>query len=329
VNILVVTTSFPSFPGDPAGHFVESEVNALRDEGHQVWVLCPRPPLVPPSRSNFVRNFESGDLFGSPGAWPRVKQRPWRLLWLIPAAWSVWQKRKQLPRPDHVIAHWLLPAGLPFGLWLADSAAELTVVVHGTDLNLLLQLPARWIDRILAPLAARRASLRFVSGALKNQLLDRPLSAPVQEMVTRATVRPSPLQLGGQSSKDDARAQLDIPAEQRLLVIVGRLIAQKRIQVALGAASLIPEARIVVLGDGPARTSLEQQFPDATFLGTLVHDEALRWIQAADVLLSASRWEGAPTAIREALALGTLVVAPAIADLPEWAEREPALWLVQ
>ena len=329
MNVLVVTTSFPSYVGDPAGHFVESEVEALRDQGHQVWVLCPQPTSAPRRGSDFLRYFAGGDLFGSPGAWPRVIQRPWRVLWLLPAALSVWRQRRRVPRPDHIIAHWLFPAGVPFGLWLKDSQAQLTIVIHGTDLNLLMQLPTPWINRVLLPLAQRDANLRFVSVAFKNQLLARPLSAQVKEMVARAEVRPSPLQLNALPSKEAARKRLGVPLEQRLLVIVGRLITQKRTQIALGAASLVPEARVAVLGDGPARAALTEQFPHATFLGALPRPDTLCWIQAADALLSASRWEGAPTAIREALALDTPVISPAIADLPDWAHSEPSLWLVQ
>jgi glycosyltransferase involved in cell wall biosynthesis len=218
---------------------------------------------------------------------------------------------------------------LPFGLWLAGVAAKLTVVVHGTDLNLLMQLPTWGIDRVLSPLARRQTTLRFVSAALKNQLLARPLSAPIKEMVVRAEVRPSLLHIDIKFSKEDVRKVLGVPPEQRLLLIVGRLITQKRAQVAIRAASLVPEAHIVVLGDGPLRAALERQFPHAVFLGQVRHDEALRWIQAADILLSASRWEGAPTVIREALALGTSVVSPAIADLPDWTLKETSLWLVE
>jgi len=329
VNILVITTSFPSYPGDAAGHFVESEVSALRDQGHQVWVLCPRPALRPPAQSPWLRHFVGGDLFGAPGAWPRLVERPWRLLWLLPATLSLRRQHKLLPRMDRIIAHWLFPAGLPFGLWLKDLSTELTVVIHGTDMNLLLRLPTGLITRALLPLARRRTTLRFVSAALKNQLLLLPLSPPVREMVQRADVQPSPLSLKALPDKAAARSRLHIPEQQRLLVIVGRLIHQKRAQVALGAASLVPGATIVVLGDGPASAALKQRFPEASFLGSLPHHETLCWIQAADALLSASRWEGAPTAIREALALDTLVVSPAIADLPEWGKSQPSLWLVR
>jgi teichuronic acid biosynthesis glycosyltransferase TuaC len=49
---------------------------------------------------------------------------------------------------------------------------------------------------------------------------------------------------------------------------------------------------------------------------------------AADVLVSASREEGAPTVVREARALGVPVVAVPCGDLATWAAADPGIALV-
>jgi teichuronic acid biosynthesis glycosyltransferase TuaC len=51
-------------------------------------------------------------------------------------------------------------------------------------------------------------------------------------------------------------------------------------------------------------------------------------MSAADLLLSASRHEGAPTVVREARALGTPVVATDAGDLRAWAAADAGIWLV-
>jgi glycosyltransferase involved in cell wall biosynthesis len=61
------------------------------------------------------------------------------------------------------------------------------------------------------------------------------------------------------------------------------------------------------------------------FLGQLGRSQTLTWIAAADLVLTASLDEGAPTVVREARALGTPVVARAAGDLVEWARRDPGL----
>ena len=74
---------------------------------------------------------------------------------------------------------------------------------------------------------------------------------------------------------------------------------------------------------------LAEAFPGAELLGRLPRSAALTWLAAADVVLSASRLEGAPSVIREARALGTPVVATPAGDLSGWAETDPDLWLVR
>jgi glycosyltransferase involved in cell wall biosynthesis len=122
-----------------------------------------------------------------------------------------------------------------------------------------------------------------------------------------------------------ARAQLEL-GDGPILVVVARLVDAKRVEAALGSARLLPFARCVVIGDGPLRTVLQRRFPAAEFLGTLDRAVCLLWIAAADVVLSASTLEGAPSSVREARALGTAVVARAAGDLGSWSESDPRLY---
>jgi teichuronic acid biosynthesis glycosyltransferase TuaC len=54
----------------------------------------------------------------------------------------------------------------------------------------------------------------------------------------------------------------------------------------------------------------------------------LTWIAAADLVLSASNREGAPTVIREARALGATAVSVSAGDLSTQAEDDPALYVL-
>ena len=69
-------------------------------------------------------------------------------------------------------------------------------------------------------------------------------------------------------------------------------------------------------------------FPEATFVGQLPRAVALEWLAAADVLVSASREEGAPTVVREARALDVPVVARASGDLELWSREDPELFVI-
>jgi glycosyltransferase involved in cell wall biosynthesis len=83
-----------------------------------------------------------------------------------------------------------------------------------------------------------------------------------------------------------------------------------------------------VLGDGPELERLMARFPAARFIGHVERAQALAYISAADVLVSASLREGAPSVVREARALGTPVVCLEAGDVKKWAETDPGLSVV-
>lgn len=317
MRIAIVTTSYPRRPGDAAGHFVEAEARALVSQGHEVTVLCPGRVSWRTGNPE-VRWLPDAGLFGWPGAIERLREVPSRAVGL-PLFASTAAVELARGSFDRVIAHWLVPSGFPIAL---ASRAELEVVAHGSDVRLLSVLP-RWLRRaVVLSLRARGARFRFVSTELRERLrADTGLSVP-------ARVEPSPIETSGVPDRARARRRIGLPPDARLVVVVSRLVPSKRVDVALGAATLLPHAELVVVGDGPERRALEQRHPEVRFLGHLSRNDALVWISAADVLLSASRQEGAPTVVREARALGVPVVAAPAGDLSAWAESDADLLVV-
>lgn len=91
---------------------------------------------------------------------------------------------------------------------------------------------------------------------------------------------------------------------------VGRLIADKRVDVLVDALAMTPGVTLEVVGDGPERANLERRAGDRVcFTGALGHDEVMARLGAADALVMASLHEGLPHVVIEALAMGTPVVA--------------------
>lgn len=299
-----------------------AEVEELRREGHNVTVAAAGGPFT----DRAVVDLGGSALFAHPGALPRLLQRPTRALELLQAS----KKARALAQNDYdrVICHWLVPTAYLWGSFFAKSRGTLVGVAHGTDVRVLLRLPAFARRKVLRSLLRSRFELRFVSVELKAALLSSELTQDLCEFVERATVLPSPIVCDAVLAKMDARRTLGLDEEDRWAVIVGRLIAGKRPGVALAAASLVPGLKAAVIGAGPLGKELAKKHPDFLFLGQLTRNETLNWISAADVLLAASREEGAPTAIREARALGTPVVSVAAGDLAMWADSDKELWVV-
>jgi glycosyltransferase involved in cell wall biosynthesis len=317
---VVVTTSYPARPGDADGHFVAAEVAELRALGRRVIVLAPRTSDEPPCDPD-VRLLPGGGAFGWPGVLTRLRERPWRALG---AFRFVLAARRELARHDdvdRVIAHFVVPSAWPIAT--RRTRAPLEVVAHGSDVRLIERLP--WPVRRLIARALAGANIRCVSEELRLRL-DRAL-VPLTRV--RFEVAPTPLAITAAPTRSEARALLGVGEGTRLLVVVGRLLRSKRVDVALRAATLVPDATAVVVGDGPERSRLERLFPEVRFVGTVPRARALAWIAAADALLSASALEGAPSVVREARALGTRVVARRAGDLDAWSLRDPGLHVLE
>lgn len=263
-----------------------------------------------------------GGAAGFPGLKARVTAMPLRCFGL--ALWLA-RVRRELTRRgpfDRIIAHWIVPGALPLiGLDSADAALE--VVVHGSDARLLAALP-RVGSALLSSLLERNTVFRCVSTEL-GELLQTMTRTSLGD---RLRIEPALLELDDAPDRARARTALGIDVRQRLAVVVARLVPEKRVAEALRAAQQIEDLNVVVIGDGPLRSRLASEFPRVHFIGQLPRPSALSWIAAADVLLSASRSEGAPSAVREARALGVPVAACSAGDLAIWAERDPGLFVV-
>lgn len=110
------------------------------------------------------------------------------------------------------------------------------------------------------------------------------------------------------------------PRTGRRCVVAGRLLAYKRVDVAIRAwpevVRELPDTRLYVVGDGPERTALqalasELNLGDSVrFLGQLPErEQVLNEIASADLLLQPSQREGQSTVVLESLSLGTPVLA--------------------
>jgi glycosyltransferase involved in cell wall biosynthesis len=127
---------------------------------------------------------------------------------------------------------------------------------------------------------------------------------------------------------DERRAALDRElklADAPTVAIVGRLVPQKAHERFLVAANIVsrsvPEARFLIVGEGPRRESIERSI-QAAGLADRVHltgrrSDAREIIARAQVLVFSSEWEGLSIAALEALAAGTPVVSTDVQGMRE------------
>jgi glycosyltransferase involved in cell wall biosynthesis len=127
------------------------------------------------------------------------------------------------------------------------------------------------------------------------------------------------------AARQALRTKLIGDAERPLLISVGRLTEQKCYSDLLTAFSDVhrthPSAALVVAGGGPLEGQLRAQM---TALGLSEHvrllgarDDVPDLLNASDVYVSSSAWEGLPVAVLEAMAASLPIVATSVGDVPQ------------
>ncbi|MFF5531778.1 glycosyltransferase family 4 protein [Streptomyces cinerochromogenes] len=173
---------------------------------------------------------------------------------------------------------------------------------------------ARWADRVVCVSEAERttglrAGVRAAYTVIPNGIDTTHFTpqAPEATETPQVTEGGSPGPQRSQGSRGSQTADDGNP----LVVCVGRLCRQKAQDVLLAAwpeiLTRLPQARLVLVGDGPDREVLRQQAPPSVRFTGAVPDAA-PWYRAADLVVLPSRWEGMALAPLEALACGTPVV---------------------
>jgi glycosyltransferase involved in cell wall biosynthesis len=174
----------------------------------------------------------------------------------------------------------------------------------------------RYLKRIRSALLSRAVRVLIPSRYLAELALGWGLAAD------RVTVVPNPAPPVGQlPSRDELRQRLGM--DRPTFVFAGRLVAAKNLQLAVSALARVPDARLIIIGDGPERQRLHDVMAEAGLHDRIVlksplpRAEVMEWLGAADAALLSSAWENFPHAAVEALAVGTPVVATAVGGVPE------------
>ena len=121
------------------------------------------------------------------------------------------------------------------------------------------------------------------------------------------------------------RKELDIDNAALVFGVVGRLTPPKDHSTFLKAAALIlqkaPQARFLLVGEGPLRKDLELQAQEIglgrALIFTGLRKDIPAVLAAVDVLVFSSLWEGLPVALLEGMAAARPVVATAVGGIPE------------
>lgn len=128
------------------------------------------------------------------------------------------------------------------------------------------------------------------------------------------------------------RAQWGAQPSDVVLLVVGRLAAEKNLDLVLDAYEAMRRhtdgVRLVFVGDGPLRGHLKSRCPQALFLGTLPQAALAACYASADLLMFPSLTETFGNVTLEALASGLPVLAFDCAAAAEWVSHDHNGWRV-
>ena len=337
MNILALTSAYPTSEQDHTAPFIASIVEHVAALGHTVHVVLPEyanwarprvegnvhfhPYRYSPSRSwtpwGYAQSLEGG---------VKLKRRLYAFAPLVYAsAAHTCRRLTASERFDVVHAHWLIPNGVIAAGVSRRRDLPLVISLHGSDISIVERKP--WLARPARSAFARASAI----------------TAPSDDLLERA----SRLGATGDLSllpygADPARFRSDPKAAQRVrerhgladedvvVLGIGRFVRWKGFDDLIAsvgqAREQVPALRLVLVGDGDLRGELESQATNVgdaavSFAGMATQDEVNAYLSIADLVavpsVHASGFvDGQPNVALEAMAAGKPLVVTNVGGLP-------------
>jgi glycosyltransferase involved in cell wall biosynthesis len=120
--------------------------------------------------------------------------------------------------------------------------------------------------------------------------------------------------------KQRLRAELGLPSNGKLVIYLGRLTAEKRVDQLLRIwpeiQAAFSDVQLLIVGTGPEEARLRQRSaPGVQFTGAV--NDTMRYLQSADLFVLPSATEGLSNSMLEALSTGLPVLATAVGGTPD------------
>ena len=329
-TVVMVATSYPRFPGDNVGSFMEPIAHGVAARGHEVHLVAPWHPAVtrPPREDGVHFHFfryaplDVLSVFGYAGALRAdVRLRPlaYAVAPLALAAGATMVRRVARRAGATVLhGHWVIPGGAI--AMLASTGLPLVVSLHGSDVYV--------AER--SALAGRAARAVFSRAcwvtACSDDLLTRAQALGARgdagEVVPYGVdlqrFRPDP------GAGAAVRARLGVRDETALVFAAGRFVRKKGFEFLVRAIADVarrqPGVALVLAGAGDLEREYRAVASDVgaadriIWPGLLRQDEVGTYLAAADVVVvpsvrdAAGNVDGLPNVVLEAMASGTPLV---------------------
>ncbi len=302
LHIAVVTETYPPDINGVA-HTLSKMVQGLQDNGHVIWLIRPKHEKTDAAVDG--QRYHEVLVKGLPI--PFYKQ----LRMGLPAKGELsrlWSKQ----RPD--IVH--IATEGPLG-WSALQAAKKLKLPVSTDFRTNFHAYSQhygigWLSGTVMAYLKKFHNTAQSTMVPTNELRDELSQAGFK----RLSVVPRGVDtqfFSPQHRSDDLRKSWGVSKEDRVLLYVGRLAAEKNLHLVFQTYNRLllqhPDVKLVLVGDGPLRSQLQAQHPSAIFAGFQTGHHLAAHYASADIFMFASQTETFGNVTLEAMASGLAVVA--------------------
>ena len=333
MNVLMVTSSYPKFPGDVTAPFIESIARSVAARGHEVDVVLPHHPDLRRPSGEPVRFFpyrysptDDWSVWGyaqSLEADVKVRKTAYLLAPFVALALrGTVSERLKSRHYDAVHAHWVVPNAAFISGLLHAQGMPLVVSLHGSDVFLAERM------RLARRMAGRAFDVAGAVTACSGDLHRRALALGARPTTTHTVPYGVDVHtFSPDAPRGDIRERLAVPDNAFLVLALGRLVEKKGFVHLIDAAAKTGGIRVVIVGDGDLRSSLEEKARSlkapVTFTGNLDRQTVAAALAEADVVVVPSvvdrsgNVDGLPNTLLEAMAAGRAVVASRVAGIPD------------
>jgi glycosyltransferase involved in cell wall biosynthesis len=336
MKVLILTSSFPAYPGDYYGNFIFELSKALQEDGIDLVVVCPHHP-----GSQFSENWEGVKIYRFPYFFPYSAQKLRSRGGLLNIIKKGYLAKLQVPLfvffelaytimiaykedIDVIHSHWIIPQGLVGAICKKVTKAKHVVSIHGSDINLCLN------NNFL------RAILRFILSNADHICTNSSFTYHQLEKASRSsrektTVIPMGIDMNRFNIRRRALAETNTHPKKTILS-VGRLIDWKGTKYLLLAMEQVlkqlPDTQLIIGGTGPekenlVRLTVELNIQDSVIFAGYIEDKnLLEYYSQADVFVLPSidvngQTEGLGVVLIEAMACSVPVIGSDVGGIPD------------
>jgi len=338
IKVLVITTSFPRWQGDGIERSIYELCKGL-SKAHQMVVLAPHY-----ESAKLIEEMGGIKVYRFPYFWPKKYQglcyrsgifpnlKKNRFLWMqVPLLFlsQLFYAMKLIRKEkvDILHSHWLIPSGLTALVCKKLFDIPFVATTHGSDVFPLRKTALKYLLRtVLHGCDICTANSKATASAVSEIARIGPKLVVIPPGVDPKVFHPVAMASG-------IETKVDREASEAVILTLARLIKWKGINYLIEAMPLVlqqlPQARLVICGDGAERKDLEkltQQLNLAhsvSFEGRIPNEQLPDYYRSASVFVLPSivditgETEALGVVLLEAMACGTPVIGSNVGGIPD------------